>query len=139
MIILDTNVISALMRSPADAAVISLLDKRDPDSIWTTSITFFEIRQGIERLPESRRRAQLETAARRAFEHMFSGRVLEFDADAAYSAAALSADRERRGKRGDFRDTLIAGIVVSRRAEFATRNVRHFADLDLPVINPWDA
>jgi predicted nucleic acid-binding protein len=137
MIILDTNVVSAMMRMPPDPLVISLLDKRDPESIWTTSITLFEVRQGIERLPDSRRRAELEAASQRAFERMFVGRILDFDAEAAWSAAVLAAQRERRGTPGDFRDTLIAGIVLSRRAELATRNVRHFADLDITVIDPW--
>ena len=137
VIILDTNVVSAMMRPPPDPAVLAVLNVRDPESIWTTSITLFEIRQGIERLPDSRRRAELEAAARRAFDQMFRERVLEFDANAAHSAAILAADRERRGAPGDFRDTLIAGIVISRKAEFATRNVRHFADLDVPVIDPW--
>jgi predicted nucleic acid-binding protein len=139
MIVLDTNVVSAMMRSPPDSTVISLLDKRDPDSIWTTSITLFEIRQGIERLPDSRRRAELEAAAQRAFDRVFAGRVLEFDSEAAHSAAVLAADRARHGRPGDFRDTLIAGIVLSRHAEFATRNVRHFADLDVSVVDPWAA
>ena len=139
MIILDTNVVSAMMRLPPDPVVISLLDTRDSESIWTTSITLFEIRQGIERLPESRRRAELEAASQRAFDQMFAGKILEFDAAAARGAAVLAADRERRGRPGDFRDTLIAGIVLAHRAEFATRNVRHFADLDLLVIDPWSA
>jgi predicted nucleic acid-binding protein len=138
VIILDTNVVSALMRWPPDPSVLALLDSRDPDAIWTTTITLFEIWQGIELLPNSRRRAQLEADARRAFDQVFIGRVLDFDADSAKSASLLVADRARRGRPIDFRDTLIAGIVMSRRAEFATRNVRHFADLDLPVINPWD-
>jgi predicted nucleic acid-binding protein len=136
MIVLDTNVVSAMMRRLPDPAVILLLDKRDPDSIWTTSITLFEIRQGIERLPDSRRRSALEAAARRAFDG-FEERILEFDSEAAHSAAVVAAERARRGRPGDFRDTLIAGIVLSRRAEFATRNVHHFADLDVPVVDPW--
>jgi predicted nucleic acid-binding protein len=139
MIILDTNVVSALMRLPPDTAVISLLNAYDPDSIWTTAVTFFEVRQGIERLPDSRRRADLDAAATRAFDQMLAGKVLDFDTDAARSAAILAAARERHGRPGDFRDTMIAGIVLSHRAEFATRNVRHFADLDLPVIDPWSA
>jgi predicted nucleic acid-binding protein len=139
VIILDTNVISAMMRLPPDPAVLALLNVRDPESIWTTSITLFEIRQGIERLPDSRRRAELEAAARHAFDQMFRERVLEFDTDAAHSAAILAAGRERRGAPGDFRDTLIAGIVLSRRAEFATRNTRHFADLEAMVVDPWAA
>src|SRR5439155_23778114 len=106
-------------------------------SIWTTSITLFEIRSGIEHLPRSRRRSELEGAFRRAFNQTFEGRLLSFDLEAAESAAILSADRERRGEIVEMRDTMIAGIVISRRAEFATRNVRHFSDLDTAVTNPW--
>jgi predicted nucleic acid-binding protein len=137
VIILDTNVVSALMRLPPDFTVLSFLDSRERDTIWTTSVTFFEIRLGIERLPNSRRRAQLETDARHAFDTMFERRIAEFDRNAAQHAASLAADRQRRVKPIDFRDTSIAGIVLSRGAEFATRNVRHFADLDVPVIDPW--
>ena len=136
MIVLDTNVVSAMMRLPPDPSVISLLDKRDAYSIWTTSITLLEVRQGIERLPDNRRRLELEAAARRAFDG-FAERILEFDSEAAHSAAVVAAERARRGRPGDFRDTLIAGIVLSRRAEFATRNVQHFADLDIALIDPW--
>ena len=139
MIILDTNVVSAMMRDALDPVVIRMLNKRDPESIWTTSVTLFEIRAGIERLVASRRRDELERAFRRAFEQTFQSRLLDFDADAAQSAAILSADREQRGESMDLRDTMIAGIVISRRAEFATRNVRHFRDLDMPVIDPWAA
>lgn len=137
MIVLDTNVVSAMMRDAFDPVVIRMLDRRDPESIWTTSITWFEIRIGIERLVASRRRDELERAFRQAFERTFQGRLVDFDVDAAQSAAVLSADREKRGQPMDLRDTMIAGIVISRRAEFATRNVRHFSDLGLPVIDPW--
>ena len=137
MIILDTNVVSAMMRDVLDPVLVPMLDRRDPESIWTTSITLFEIRLGIERLIVSRRRNELEHAFRRAFEQTFQNRLLTFDADAAYSAAILSSDRQRRGQPVDFRDTMIAGIVLSRRAELATRNIRHFADLGVPVIDPW--
>jgi len=137
MIILDTNVVSAMMRDAFDPVVVRMLDKYDPGSIWTTSVTFFEIRLGIERLSASRRRDELERGFRRAFEQTFRDRLFDFDADAAQTAAVLSAARERRGEPMDFRDTLIAGIVISRQAEFATRNVRHFADLGVAVIDPW--
>jgi len=139
VIILDTNVVSALMRDPPDSAVVALLDKRSRESIWTTSITLFEIRFGIEHLPNSRRRNDLESGFRRAFDNMFEGRLITFDSDAAQSAALLSADRVRRGETVEMRDTMIGGIVISRRAEFATHNVRHFGDLGVPVVNPWSA
>jgi predicted nucleic acid-binding protein len=139
VIVLDTNVVSAMMRLSPDPAVLSLLNTYDAESVWTTSITLFEIRQGIEQLPDSRRRTELEAGAPLAFEQAFDGRILTFDLDAARSAALLAADRTRRGRPVDFRDTLIAGIVISQRAELATRNVRHFRDLDVPVIDPWSA
>lgn len=139
MIILDTNVVSALMRNQADLALIRLLDQRPLKAIWITTVTLFEIRYGIKRLPESRRRNELEEGFQRALDHMFHDRLLPFDDDAAHSAAVLSADWTRRGQVMEMRDTMIAGIVVSRGAEFATRNVRNFADLDVPVIDPWAA
>ena len=64
-------------------------------------------------------------------------RVLEFDSAAATAAAALTAARQKRGRPVDLRDTQIAGIALARRATLATRHVRHFADLDVPVVNPW--
>ena len=136
MIVLDTNIISAIMPEPPDSSVIRFLDGLILDSIWTTAITIFEVRFGIERLPAGRRR--LEEAFPRAVERTFQGRILPFDDAAAISAAILNARREQRGISMDVRDTMIAGIVMSRRAEFATRNVRHFADLDLAVIDPWN-
>jgi len=137
VIILDTNVVSAMMIEPPDAAVIKLLDERAPDSIWTTTVTLFELRFGIEYLPQSRQRSRLERALDRALEHTFQGRMLPFDEAAAHESATLSADRRRRGRPVEVRDTMIAGIVISRRAEFATGNVRHFADLGVAVIDPW--
>jgi predicted nucleic acid-binding protein len=139
MIVLDTNVVSAMMPEPPEAAVVRFLDARLADSIWTTSITIFEIRLGVERLPASRRRRELEEAFPRAVERTFRDRILPFDEAAANSAAILNAIRERRGRLMEVRDTMIAGIVISRGAEFATRNVRHFADLDISVIDPWGA
>jgi predicted nucleic acid-binding protein len=79
----------------------------------------------------------LEAAFPRAVEQTFRDRILPFDEAAGTSAATLNADRERRGRPMEVRDIMIAGIVVSRRAEFATRNVRHFANLDLPLFDPW--
>jgi predicted nucleic acid-binding protein len=139
VIILDTNVVSAMMLDPPEPAVVRLLDRRAPESIWTTSVTLFEIQDGIERLPPSRKRSQLEQRFQRALDQVFENRLLAFDGEAAYSAAKLSAGRKRRGTPVETRDTMIAGIVISRRAEFATRNVRHFRDLGLLVIDPWSA
>jgi predicted nucleic acid-binding protein len=137
VIILDTNVVSELMANQPHPAVLSLLDSRAAESIWTTSITIFEIRVGIELLPASRRKQQLENGFRRALDLTLQNRVLVFDEEAALAAAALSADRRRRGTPIETRDTMIAGIAVARKGELVTRNVRHFGDVGFPIINPW--
>ena len=137
MIILDTNVLSALMRARPDAAVVSWLDRQAAESIWITSITALETRFGLALLPTGRRRRFLEEAFARLLEEDLENHVLDFDPAAATAAAALAAGRQRAGRPADLRDTLIAGIALARRGTIATRNVRHFADLKVPVVNPW--
>lgn len=137
MIILDTNVLSALMRSDPDPPVLSWLNLQAPQSVWITSITLFESRLGLALLPAGRRRKALESAFDRVLEEDLENRVLAFDGDAALQAAALAAACQRAGRPVDIRDTQIAGIAQSRRATLATRNVRHFEGLTVPVINPW--
>ena len=139
MIILDTNVLSALMRTAPDTAVIDWLDRQPAESVWITSITVFEARFGLALLPQGRRRRVLEAAFARLLEDDLENRVLDFDAPAATSAASLAADRQRAGRPADMRDTQIAGITLARRATLATRDVRHFADLKIPVVDPWTA
>ena len=139
MIILDTNVVSALMRTTPDVAVVNWLDRQPADSVWVTSITVFETRFGLALLPRGRRRSGLESAFDRVLTEDLANRVLDFDSAAAAVAARLAADRQRAGRVADFRDTLIAGIAQARRATLATRNIRHFEGLDVPVVDPWSA
>ena len=139
MIILDTNVLSALMRTSPDAAVVSWLDRQPADSIWVTSLTVFEVRFGLAVLPRGRKRLGLEAAFEKVLEEDLENRVLDFDAPAASAAARLAADRKNAGRSADLRDTLIAGIAQARRATVATRNTRHFEGLDVPVVDPWTA
>ena len=139
MSILDTNVLSALMRATPDAEVIGWLDQQPMQSVWITTITLFEARFGLALLAPGRRRREIEKAFALVLNEDLEGRVLEFDQLAAESAAVLAADRRHAGRTIDFRDTLIAGIVLARRATLATRNRKHFEDLSVPVINPWAA
>jgi predicted nucleic acid-binding protein len=139
VIILDTNVLSALMRTAPEAPVVTWLDRQPAESVWITSITVFETRLGLALLPQGRRRRALEAAFGRLLEDDLENRVLDFDAAAATSAASLAADRQRAGHPADMRDTQIAGIAIARHATLATRNVRHFADLKVPVVDPWIA
>jgi predicted nucleic acid-binding protein len=138
MIVIDTNVLSALMREVPERPVVEWLDRQAAESIWITSITLFEARLGLALLPKGRRRKALESAFDKLLVEDLEGRVLDFDQPAAEAAAQLAAGRQRAGHTIDMRDTQIAGIVVARRAELATRNVRQFSDLNVDVINPWD-
>lgn len=137
MIILDTNVISALMRKEADPAVVAWLDGQPGDSVWITAISLFETRLGLALLAKGRRRQTLEAAFDRLLKEDLESRVLDFDSPAAIEAALLAAERQRSGRPVDMRDTQIAGIALARRATLATGNVRHFADLKVPVVDPW--
>ena len=138
MIILDTNVLSALMRQTPDAPVVAWLDRQPAESVWITSITLFEARLGLALLPKGRRRRTLEAAFARLLEEDLENRVLDFDSAAATEAALLAAQRQKTGRPVDMRDTQIAGIALARRATLATRNVRHFQDLNVPVVDPWE-
>jgi hypothetical protein len=139
VIILDTDVLSALMASSPDEVVIQWLDRQPAESIWITTVTLFEVRFGIAKLPAGRRRSDLLSSFETLLEQDLENRILDFDAAAAVEAAALAAVRDRKGRPIDARDTFIAGIALARRATVATRNVRHFKDLSVPVVDPWGA
>lgn len=139
MIILDTNVLSALMSKTPEASVVAWVDGQPAESVWITSITLFEVRLGLALLPVCRRRQKLETAFAQLLEEDLENRVLDFDSAAATAAASLAGERQKAGRPVDMRDTQIAGIAIARRATLATRNVRHFADLKIPIVDPWVA
>ena len=136
MIILDTNVLSALMQQEPDKKVVAWLDQQPRTSIWTTSLTLLEVRFGLQIMARGKRRSLLMQAFENLLD-MMSQRVAPFDAAEARQAADLRASRKRRGRPGELRDTMIAGIVVAHHAALATRNLSHFEDLSVPVVNPW--
>jgi predicted nucleic acid-binding protein len=139
VIILDTNVLSALMDDAPNEAVMRWLNEQPGSTIWTTAVTLFEIRLGLMVMPVGRRRASLEHDFRRCFSEILQGRVADFDQTAAEETAELHARRRREGRMQELRDAMIAGIAIAHRATLATRNIRHFADLPVPVIDPWAA
>ena len=136
MIILDTNVVSALMRNIPDPQVSHWLDRQPESSIWTTSVTVFEIESGLQIRPVGKRRSALTDEFERLLEEI-DHRVAAFDEEGARLSANLAAERQKKGRIGEMRDTMIAGIVLSRHASLATRNVTHFADIGATVIDPW--
>jgi toxin FitB len=137
VILLDTNVISALMQSEVEQAVVAWLDSQPSESIWTTSITVFEVRFGLEILASGRRRRTLEEAFRKTLEEDFEGRIVPFDNAAAHAAGRIAAERRRSGRPIEIRDVQIAGIASARKAAIATRNLRHFEGLGPELIDPW--
>ena len=138
MIILDTNVISALMLSRPDLRVQDWLDRQQAGMIWTTSVTAYELRRGVGAMPEGRRKRDLAAQISRMFEGLLNGRVIQFDAEAAVYAARIWADRRSRGQHVHIEDNLIAGIVAAHRSTLATRDWRDFAGCGISVINPWE-
>ena len=138
MIVLDTNVLSALMRDTPDPTVAQWLDGQPAESIWTTSITVFEIRTGIDLLENGRRREQLDETFAQLLAEDLNGRVQSFDLTAALAAGSIAASRQRVGRAVEIRDVQIAGIATSRHAIVATRNTRHFTGTGVGLVNPWD-
>jgi predicted nucleic acid-binding protein len=137
MIILDTNVLSALMSRIPDRQVIAWLDKQPRTSVWTTSVTVLEIRFGLQTMAIGKRRMALAQAFETVLADKIDRRIAPIDMAAAEQAADLMAVRHQKGRPGDLRDTMIAGIVLACQATLATRNTSHFEDLSLPFINPW--
>jgi predicted nucleic acid-binding protein len=138
MIILDTNVISALMRKEPEKPVVEWLDAQPAASVWITAITVMEIRFGLETMPKGRRQGALIRSFELMLKSMIEGRIASFDAEAGIHAAELMAQRKRVGRPAEVRDTMIAGIVLANRATLATRNTQHFEGLTVSVINPWE-
>jgi len=139
MIVLDTNVISALMLPRSNTSIVDWLNGQPNRQVWTTSVTVLETRSGILMLPDGKRRRGMAQAFGELVDKLLEGRILPFDARAAEAAAVIASSRILAGINKKTLDTQIAGIVVSRSATLATRNVKDFEDLDIPLVNPWAA
>ena len=137
MIILDTNVVSALMQQQPDLQVVAWLDQQPAESVWINAVTLFEGRYGLALLPTGQRKKSLQERFEELVTQDLQNRIAHFDTNAANHAAELAAQRKALGRPVDMRDTFIAGIALARRATLATRNTKHFDDLTTPVVNPW--
>ena len=138
MIVLDTNVLSALMQREPDPLIVGWLDDQPAESIWTTAITVFEIEFGLRILDDGQRKTHLMNAFDGILSSELDGRVLALDVGAAKQTASLSAKCRQLGRPIDIRDAMIGGISAQSKADLATRNIRHFADTGLRVIDPWE-
>ena len=139
MIVLDTNVLSEIMRAKPDPVVLDWLDAQQPDDLWLNSVVAAELLFGVARLPEGARKQQLALAVSAMLEQDFAAQILSFDLSAASVYAVMLAERERIGASMAIADAQIAAICLSRDATLATRNTRHFEGVGLSLMNPWDS
>ena len=137
MLVLDTNVVSELMRERPNPDVLRWVDNQLTDNLFVTSVTEAEIRTGIAILPEGERQRGLAASAERLFSVLFSERILPFDSDAAQVYAMLAAERRVAGRPISQSDCQIAAIARCRGASVATRDVDDFEGSGIEVINPW--
>ena len=137
MLVLDTNVVSELMRERPSPVVLRWMDNQLTDNLFVTSITEAEIRTGIAILPEGERQRGLAIAAERLFGVFFAERISPFDSDAAQAYAMLAAERRTAGRPISQSDCQIAAIAHSRGAPVVTRDADDFEACGLDVIDPW--
>ena len=139
MILLDTNVLSELLKPRPEQNVVSWVSAQPPASLFTSTIAQAEILYGVALLAEGRRRSGLSSAAQAMFSQEFAGRVLFFESDAAVAYALIAAERRKSGRPISQFDAQIAAIARSRGATLATRNTRDFRDCGVEAVDPWDA
>lgn len=137
MILLDTNVLSELMRAKPDPQVLAWVDAQPASELVICSITVAEILYGIARMPDGKRKQGLLDLASAMFDEDFAGNILPFDADAAVHYAELAAESEVRGRAVEMADVQIAAIGRLHDAVIATRNIRHFEPLGVELVDPW--
>jgi predicted nucleic acid-binding protein len=139
MILLDTNVLSELMKAAPADSVVRWVAAQPAVGLGTTSVTQAEVLHGIMLLPPGKRRTAVEAAAVAMFEEEFGGRILPFDSAAARSYARIAAQRRRAGRPISHFDAQIAAIALAAGSAIATRNASDFDGCGVKVINPWGA
>ena len=139
MILLDTNVISELMRPKPEPRVLAWANGLDPEAVAITAMNEAEILHGLARLPVGQRQLQLQQSWEDLVTELFSGRILPFTSEAAHWYAAVLRQRERLARPMATADAVIAATALTHGVPLATRNVDHFECIDLMVINPWDS
>lgn len=137
MILLDTYVVSELMRAAPEPQVLNWLNQQAGADIWLCSVVAGELLFGLARLPDGVRKQQLTQALLHILSEDFQGRVLPYDLEAAVILADLVSQRERQGQPIALADAQIAAIALTHQASLATRNTKDFEGLGLKLVNPW--
>ena len=138
-LLLDTNVVSELMRISPSIAVLKWATDQSEDQVYFSSIGEAELRYGAAILPIGRRKVTLMADIERMLANAFPNRILPFDSDAARAYSNLVAERRKVGRSVSQMDCQIAAIAHARNLIVATRNVSDFEGLDVEVVNPWTA
>ena len=138
MLMLDTNMLSEIMRSEPERKVADWIIRQPSDELFTAAVCQAEILSGLAIMPSGRRRAELEEAACSMFADDFDGRVLPYDIEAAAAYAEVFAARRKAGKPSGTVDLMLAAIARVRGASVVTRNVADFEGVGVAIINPWD-
>ena len=137
MIVLDTNVVSEMMRPTPDATAKQWLNAQLTEELWLNSIVVAELLFGVARMPEGAKKQRLTQTSKEIVEQNFADRILSFDLNAAAAYAEISARCMAKGRPIDMADAQIAAICWVQDAQLATRNTKHFEGLGLSLINPW--
>ena len=139
MLVLDTNVISELLRPTPSLAVVRWFKAQQRATLFITALTQAELLEGVARLPKGKRQTELATAVQGVLAEDFADQVLPFDGPAAACYADIAASRRRSGRPLAIFDGLIAGICRARSMALATRNGDDFTDCGVSLVDPWRA
>lgn len=137
MILLDTNVLSEPLRLQPDPRVLDWLDSQTAETLYISTISYAELRIGVLKMPDGKRKTTLLTNIKRVLD-LFRERTLPLDIEAAEHMARIVVQCDQLGRPATAPDAYIAAIAAARGFAVATRNVRHFAHMGVPVINPWE-
>lgn len=138
MIILDTNIISEPFKPKPNPAVMSWLDAQEPETLYITAISMAEMLAGLHKMPEGRRRADLQQLVENKIQSVFENRILAFNMQAVKVFGRVNADACAVGNPIAFADCAIASIASAHGFILATRNVRDFKGTGVEIFNPWD-
>jgi toxin FitB len=138
MIILDTNIISEPFKPKPNPAVMAWLDAQEPETLYITAISMAEMLAGLHKMPEGRRRTDLQQLVENKIQSVFENRILSFDMQAVKVFGRVNADAFAVGNPIAFADCAIASIASAHGFILATRNVRDFKGTGVKIFNPWD-
>ena len=137
MLLLDTNVLSELIKATTEPRVLAVLTRTPLAEIFVPAMAIAEVAYGIDRLPFGARRIELERRARNVIDDYFAGQAIAFDARIAWEAGRVRAERRALGRADDLADDIVAATARVRGLTLATRNVKDFEGLGLRLLDPW--